>query len=161
MVRVRCVWILASLVACSDKDTSLPPSEFAGTFSCTNTQTTTFTQPASVSPATRTLATTSTGTDLGGGKLSWKTVPKDPSTTAASCELHFATQGSSATLDSGQSCDLASDQGTFSVVYKSGKLTISGNTVTGDFTGEFSGTLLAQHLAASGTITQTRSCTRM
>jgi hypothetical protein len=148
-------------VGCSDKDTSLPPSEFAGTFSCTNTQTTTFTEPAGVSPSTKSIATTSTGTDLGSGKLGWKTVPKDPSTTAASCQLNFTTQGSSATLDSGQSCDLASDQGTFTVIYKSGTMTISGNTLTGNFTGEFSGSLLAQRVAASGTITQTRSCTRM
>jgi hypothetical protein len=77
--------------------------------------------------------------------------------------LTFSAEQASASLDSGQSCSVATANGYYTVDLTSGDLTVAGSSLSGSFTGSLSGTAQSagQTVAVQGTMTESKMCTRM
>ena len=147
------------LVACTDSESPLE-----GEYSCTTTQTTAYSQPYA---ASNTASATSIAllTDVGDGKLTVELTPTGSLASTACPPLLFNHTGVIAELQPGQSCDFVTPNGNINMVLTFGRLHLSGNgdTMLGDFNGNFSGRLLVDGTAqlVVGRMVQQKTCARI
>jgi len=155
---------LVSATACSGGTVLVASgSPFAGTFECTTSQTTTFAEPAGAQPLTISETSTSTVSDLGNGEISVMSVTTGSASSSSACgPLTFSVSGGSATLDDGQSCMATTSDGTFTILFTSGQLSVAGDGVHGNFAGNMSGTAVigGSSVPTKGTIASSQVCTR-
>ena len=132
----------------SSNGTGSTVNPFVGTWSCTTTETDTVALLGAQPP--RTIADMVVITDLGSGTIN-AAIADDAGT---SCQLKFSTNGGTATVENGQSCT----GGTLTATFTSGTYTASGNTLTGNLQGNFTGTVSGTPV--SGTLTQSTTCSK-
>jgi len=135
-------------------------SPLAGSYSCTVTQTATFSEPSNAEPSTQQWTATALITDAGESKLSVEFMTTGSSVTCPS--LTFSAADTTASLDAGQSCTFATSNGTLNIVWTSGQLTLNGRMLVGSFTGSVSGNLLmgGEVIPVLGMVVQSRNCSR-
>jgi hypothetical protein len=150
--------MLCLLAACTTEDSLL-----VGEYACTTTQTTAFSEPAGIEPTTLSATQTALVSELGDGRLSVE-IASTGGLDSASCALRFTGDETSAQLDAGQSCDVATGSGNFNVVLTFGRLHLSSDDMLlGDFNGNISGRLLINGTAtaAIGSMVQSNACSRL
>jgi hypothetical protein len=148
-------FVAVMLLACTNTVTKLDP--FVGSWNCTGTSTTTFTQPPNTPDSTADTAATVTITDDGNGNL---TNQRDPVDAGPPCTLHatLSADGNSTTLKPGDTCSTATG-GT--ITYTSGGSTLnSDGTYTSNSTWTVKGTT-AKGAPLEGTGTGGSTCTKM
>lgn len=152
--------LLLLATACSSSSASgggATSDPFVGTWNCTGSSTTTFTQPANTPPSTADNSATAVITDDGMGNITQVRTVVDAGTM---CTLHskLGSDGKSTTLDMGQTC-MTANGGTLS--YTSGGATLTApNTFTSSSTWNFSGTTMGgAQLVGTGSGMST--CTKM
>lgn len=133
-----------------------PSDGFVGTWSCSGSSTTMFSQPPNTPPSTVSTASTVVITDDGMGNLTSVRTPDDA---GSPCTLHskLSSDGKSTTVDAGQTCPTANG-GT--ITYTSGGSTLtSPTTYTSMSTWTFSGTTM-KGAPLVGTGSGTSTCTK-
>jgi hypothetical protein len=129
---------------------------FVGTWSCTGTSTTTFSQPPNTPPSTVNTASTTVITDDGMGNL---TTDRTPIDAGPPCVLHskLSSDGKSTTIETGQSCTVANG-GT--ITYTSGGSTLTNpSTYASTATWTFSG-MTMKGMPLVGTGSGMSTCTK-
>jgi len=142
----------AAFAACSNDSgaagTTTDP--FLGTWSCTDQLAITFTSPAGVpmQNVTQMSIMNITGSS---GKL---TASKEKEGGGSGCNVSFTSNGSSGTLDPGQTC--MTEQG-ITLTYTSGSATVNGSSFNSTFNFEGAGTLTISGMMVAATVTGTQT----
>jgi hypothetical protein len=112
--------IASAALACSSSATGGGSDPFVGTWTCTDSATTNFTQPAGTPPTTASTTATVTITDDGKGNV---TAVREPDDAGAACTLRstLSADGRSTTLLPNQTCTL---EGGGTLTYTSGGSTL-------------------------------------
>lgn len=145
--------LAAAVVACSSSSTTVS-DRFVGTWQCTDTTNLSFTMPSGAPAVQESAGGTLTIVDDGGNVMT-ATSSTDAGVT---CTLRYSVAGNSASLLAGQSCA----SGGLTVAYSSKTLGLDANTMTGNASFSFTGTIEVDGGAQSvaGTGSSSTTCTR-
>jgi hypothetical protein len=160
MSKLKLVGFLIGVVACAacngDSTTAGTPTDpFIGNWACSEEQSVTFTSPPGAGMQMRKEMSTLSIT-ASGGVLSASSV----SDGGSNCKVSFTSNGSTATLNDGQTCTTSVG---LVLTYTSGSATVSGSAMNSTFSFEASGniTVGGMMVPATASGTQNSTCSRL